>query len=304
MITESQELPKGVSSLKLRCKVSGPEITNVCATIVSPDYDPAREMSDWSSLDFVVVDFAPVPGEGNEEQYAATYANFVVPGEYSVIVEAENMGGSATPMQVTIKVPEEQKPLSSDVNEDGVVDILDLAMVAKNFSLTGEDVTGDVNRDGQVNVLDLVLVARDFDGAMGAPPMDNTGMMGWIYGLLEIVPDRNENLELALKELRSLLPPVRTELIQNYPNPFNPETWIPFALSEEGDIRIRLYDLTGQLIRELDLGQMKSGVYLSKARAAYWDGRNSHGELVASGTYICELQAGKYRDTKLLVLLK
>jgi WD40 repeat protein len=85
----------------------------------------------------------------------------------------------------------------------------------------------------------------------------------------------------------------RTALLQNYPNPFNPETWIPFSLSEPKHVIIRIYTLNGQLIRMLDLGQKPSGEYLSKEKAAYWNGRNEKGELVASDVYFYVMEAGE-----------
>ncbi len=72
-------------------------------------------------------------------------------------------------------------------------------------------------------------------------------------------------------------------LKQNYPNPFNPETWIPYQLAEDSDVTIRIYSTTGQLIRLLDLGYKKSGSYVTKDAAAYWDGANDLGEQVVVG---------------------
>ena len=96
----------------------------------------------------------------------------------------------------------------------------------------------------------------------------------------------------------------RTELYQNYPNPFNPETWIPFDLSEPKQVTIRIYRSTGQLIRTLDLGQKPSGTYVSKDKAAYWDGRNEAGEEVASDVYFCAMQAGEFTSLRKIVMTR
>ena len=93
-------------------------------------------------------------------------------------------------------------------------------------------------------------------------------------------------------------------LLQNYPNPFNPETWIPFTLKEKAQVVIRIYNLTGQLIKTLDLGEKEPGEYLSKDRAAYWNGHNDSGEEVASGIYFYQLRAGDKVLTKKMVVLK
>ena len=94
-----------------------------------------------------------------------------------------------------------------------------------------------------------------------------------------------------------------TALLPNFPNPFNPETWIPFKLARGSDVRIEIYDLTGRLVRRLNLGHLKVGYYTTKETAAYWDGRNEKGEKVASGVYIYQLRAdGKTLSRKMVVL--
>lgn len=98
--------------------------------------------------------------------------------------------------------------------------------------------------------------------------------------------------------------PQRSELLQNFPNPFNPETWIPFQLSEPADVEIKIYDGVGRLVRVLDLGHLDAGYYLDKDKAAHWDGRNEKGERVASGVYWYCIQAGRFRATRRLLLLK
>jgi len=91
---------------------------------------------------------------------------------------------------------------------------------------------------------------------------------------------------------------------QNYPNPFNPDTWIPYQLAVGVDVTIRIYDTAGHLVRTLNLGHKPSGFYIDKAKAAYWDGRNEVGELMASGIYFVLLKAGEHQQIRRMVLLK
>ena len=98
--------------------------------------------------------------------------------------------------------------------------------------------------------------------------------------------------------------PKRTVLLPNYPNPFNPDTWIPFALAEEADVTIRIYDSLGRLVRTIKLGHLRPGYYTTRDRAAYWDGRNELGERVASGVYFYELRAGSFAKVRRMVILK
>ena len=98
--------------------------------------------------------------------------------------------------------------------------------------------------------------------------------------------------------------PKSSELWQNYANPFNPDTWIPYQLSKGADVTIRIYNVTGQLVRVLNLGHKPAGFYFSKAQAAYWDGRSEAGERVSSGMYFYQLRAGDFAAMRRMVILK
>ena len=93
-------------------------------------------------------------------------------------------------------------------------------------------------------------------------------------------------------------------LLPNYPNPFNPETWIPFRLAEDATVTLTIYDKVGRVVRGLDIGHKKAGVYETRNKAIYWDGKNDLGESMASGVYFYHLKAGKYSATKRMVILK
>ncbi len=97
---------------------------------------------------------------------------------------------------------------------------------------------------------------------------------------------------------------IETALLPNYPNPFNPETWIPFRLAEDADVVLTIYDVGGRMVRALDIGHNKAGVYESRDKAIYWDGKNDLGESVATGVYFYHLSAGDYKATKRMVILK
>jgi hypothetical protein len=98
--------------------------------------------------------------------------------------------------------------------------------------------------------------------------------------------------------------PVVPKLSQNFPNPFNPETWIPFQLTESAAVTISIYDSLGQLIRVMNLGEKLAGFYTSKETSAYWDGRNSNGEIVSSGVYFYAIRAGKFFAQKKMIVVR
>lgn len=98
--------------------------------------------------------------------------------------------------------------------------------------------------------------------------------------------------------------PAKNALRRNYPNPFNPETWLPFELAENADVRVEIYSVVGHLIRTLELGYRAAGYHVDRSRAAHWDGRNKYGESVASGVYFYKLTAGDFSAMHRMIVLK
>ena len=98
--------------------------------------------------------------------------------------------------------------------------------------------------------------------------------------------------------------PKETELLSNYPNPFNPETWIPYQLAKSAEVTVTIYAADGKFVRTLALGHQPAGVYQSKSRAAYWNGKNELGEPVASGVYFYTLKAGDFTATRKMLIRK
>lgn len=98
--------------------------------------------------------------------------------------------------------------------------------------------------------------------------------------------------------------PDGSSLEQNYPNPPNPETWIPYKLANDANVEITIYTADGQHVRTLKLGFQPAGSYLTRNKAAYWDGHNDAGERVSSGVYFYHLKGGDYHATRKLIVLK
>ena len=228
----------------------------------------------------------------------------------------------SNPVVVTHQYPRE------DVNQDGIVDVLDLVTVAGQLGEAATNPRADVNNDGFVNVMDVILVARhpnwgqsvapikvrDANNQVGAAPLSvSVGqpadlapatIQAWI-DLAQVEDDGSAIFDLGIANLERLLQatvPEETKLLLNYPNPFNPETWIPYQLAKATDVTVSIYSVNGALVRTLALGHQAAGVYESKSRAAYWDGRNELGERIASGVYFYTLIAGDFSATgKMLV---
>ncbi|HGE70139.1 TPA: T9SS type A sorting domain-containing protein [Candidatus Poribacteria bacterium] len=114
---------------------------------------------------------------------------------------------------------------------------------------------------------------------------------------------RNDsNKKFILKASRKYIP-TQTRFFANYPNPFNPETWIPYQLSIDSEVTVKIYSSTGQLVKKIELGHKPAGFYTTKDKAIYWDGRNESGEIVSSGVYFYNIKAGdKIFNHKMVIL--
>jgi len=201
------------------------------------------------------------------------------------------------------------EPIPSDVNQDQVIDILDLVLVASQFGREGNALVGDVDGDGRVSIFDLVMVANQFgQNPLAQLPavapsqleqmeteLSADQRLRAIKAIDELAADSSQSAEiLAFLQrvsltLRPRAIPSMTQLLPNYPNPFNPETWIPFRLASNTGVRLLIYSASGQLVRQLVLGSLPAGDYLTPDRSAYWDGRDQKGRIVPSGIYFCRL---------------
>jgi hypothetical protein len=82
--------------------------------------------------------------------------------------------------------------------------------------------------------------------------------------------------------------------MQNYPNPFNPSTDIKFSISENGLVKLAVYDISGKLIETLFNGNLNSGVY----------NINFNASKLSSGTYFYRLEANGQVETRKMILVK
>ena len=126
---------------------------------------------------------------------------------------------------------------------------------------------------------------------------------------LEAVSEKTPNVKITIQFLRLYLENANrnvtaTKLLPNYPNPFNPETWIPYQLAEAADVSVKIYDVSGRLVRTISVGFTPIGYYLTRERAVYWDGQNETGEAVSGGVYFLQFVAGDFTTTQRMVIVK
>ena len=100
-------------------------------------------------------------------------------------------------------------------------------------------------------------------------------------------------------EQRNGLLPETFELSQNFPNPFNPITTIQYALPVNTGVQMTIYDLMGRVVKTLVSGTQGPGF-----QSIQWNATNDSGESVSAGIYLCTIEAGHFKQTRKMVLLK
>ena len=119
-----------------------------------------------------------------------------------------------------------------------------------------------------------------------------------LQGRGEVVVDP-VNDPVYLRMVSPLPLPQNHALQQNFPNPFNPGTTIQYSLPEAGPVSLKIYDMAGQVVRQLVNQIQNAGNHQT-----VWDGLDASGTPTANGVYIYELRAGEYRALRKMLLIK
>jgi len=108
------------------------------------------------------------------------------------------------------------------------------------------------------------------------------------------VGDNGEQVSIIDEKL-----PITYNLYNAYPNPFNPVTTLHYDLPENGLVNITIYDMMGRVVSNLISSQQRAGY-----KSIQWNATNSAGQPISAGLYLYTIQAGEFRQTKKMVLLK
>jgi hypothetical protein len=127
--------------------------------------------------------------------------------------------------------------------------------------------------------------------------VDDTAFSGRAYRYKISVIDGDGEFFSQTADVK--MPGARVELSQNTPNPFNPTTTIRFSLPASQQVGLAVYNARGALVRTLVDGVKERGDH-----NVTWDGRDMAGNPVSSGVYFYRLTAGKFSESKKMVLLK
>jgi hypothetical protein len=258
--------------------------------VMRPSYGYWIKLSEAATLIYPESPTAPLPAgsiasapstadkaPGNEEQTGSATAQIVPTHQWiSVWGDDVRIGGERIPAGAVV----------SAIDRDGVVCGRCVVRSPGQFGLMTiyrDDPSTDLDEGaGPAEAVTVVINEHIFDG------VEWTGM-GAVINFNEVArmtsaPDRI---------------PRQNALYQNFPNPFNPVTTITYDLAGTEDVKLAVFNIRGQRVRELVNEAQPAGQH-----RAEWDGKDRNGQRVASGVYFYRLEAGSYTRTFKMVLLK
>ncbi|MBD3232599.1 MAG: S8 family serine peptidase [candidate division Zixibacteria bacterium] len=210
-------------------------------------------------------------------------------------------------------------PVVADIDGDGEKEILVSASngiiygfnadgsVLDNFPIpafgtitTSAIALGDIDGDNDVEI--AAGLRQVMDNVLVVDYKESTDLAGfdWVmYGHNENRTHYWNDFTVGIDDDDPDMVPTQFKLTQNYPNPFNPVTKIGYSLPTGADVRLVVYNLTGQRVAELVNEYQQAGNYEVK-----WDSRNDGGGKISSGIYFYRLEAGENVAVKKMVLVK
>ena len=167
----------------------------------------------------------------------------------------------------------------------------------------------EASEEGQFSFLhDLITLVDDNDSGLGicywAPdwistnqfgsPWENQALFDFDGELLDAI-SVFDNSSVSIQRIDNF----SFNNIYNYPNPFNPVTTLRYDLPEDAMVNITIYDMIGRVVKTMVNSQQDAGF-----KSVRWNATNDNGSPVSAGLYLYTIQAGEFRQTKKMVLLK
>ena len=204
-----------------------------------------------------------------------------------------------------------------------------------NFTFTSEDIVlnadygsmvmGQVGNDDGASMENTVITVKNENGMTITEGIVNASQMYMLSGLDQnqlYFISANHDLYGTIEEVftsRSMMSvknfqfssgqlatdkdldqiPNSFTLEQNFPNPFNPVTTIRYTVSDHQQINISVFDMRGNLVKNLLNSSQWPGV-----KTVQWDAADSRGNMVSAGVYFYKMRAGGFIQTKKMILLK
>jgi len=167
----------------------------------------------------------------------------------------------------------------------------------------------EASEEGQFTFLyDLITLVDENDYGLGicywAPdwistnqfgsPWENQALFDFDGELLDAI-SVFDNSSVAIKRIDNF----SLNNIYNYPNPFNPVTTLRYDLPKDELVTITVYDMLGNVVNNLVNANQFSGY-----KSVQWNATNNQGQSVSAGVYLYRIEAGEFRQTRKMILLK
>ena len=180
---------------------------------------------------------------------------------------------------------------AADVDGDGDIDVLSASYL--------DDKIAWYENDGSESFTEHAI-STSADGAWSVYAADVDG-----DGDMDVLSASSRDDKIAWYEQEGSVSiiedviPLTYSLYNSYPNPFNPVTTLSYDLPDDGIVNITIYDMMGRIVKTLVNSPQTVG-----HRSIQWNATNDVGQPVSAGLYLYTVQAGEFRQTKKMVLLK
>jgi hypothetical protein len=208
--------------------------------------------------------------------------DYGVTWDVPVVAELSSLGGSVTP--------------------SGAV-VLEWSVVSQTSNL-GWQVLRSTDNVRFEPVGELVQGAGTSDAFLNYSFTDtdvpSAGMLYYVLSQIDLDGSSRRSSVVVVSLAPAIAVPTQMALLQNYPNPFNPGTTIAFDVNSSAVVTLRVFDLTGQVVRTLVNGEHFSPGRYERS----WDGRSEAGVRVASGVYFYQLATDGFASLRKMTLVQ
>ena len=187
-------------------------------------------------------------------------------------------------------------PMGSQITLDGSASYdLDGTIVEYNWSQSSDGDQGIFSSANEAVVTFTLPINMDIGLVACIVWLTVTDDIGNEHMSELVITGTNDALDLS----DAINTPKKFKLNQNYPNPFNPVTTLGYNLPENELVNITVYDMLGNIINQLVNEVQNSGYNVIQ-----WDATDNQGQPVSAGVYLYAIEAGEFRQTKKMILLK
>ncbi|MDP2808130.1 MAG: FG-GAP-like repeat-containing protein, partial [bacterium] len=213
-------------------------------------------------------------------------------------------------------------PIAADIDSDGIIEVLLTTESGYLYAFKGSDgsltpgypiwiepswsapALSDINRDGKMELLAFGWGSHKLFAWELGSSAKSAGFGGSTFrGNMRRTGCGNDTLTAKISgTLQTELtgtPGIVARLSQNYPNPVKEQTTISYQISQPGKVRLKVYNLAGQVVKTLINEEKSPGIHSLK-----WNLKNEQGNGIASGTYVYRLESPGFNSTKRMLVLK